>query len=82
MYFFVVVKVAFIFALDRQWSSHDSSIIKTKLFLWKSVYMYMQLLIHFKWEFLKDYVIKFANDLREVCGFLRFPPPIKQTATI
>ena len=31
------------------------------------------------------YVIKFVNDLRQVSGFfrvLRFPPPIKLTATI
>ena len=28
------------------------------------------------------YVIKFATDLRQVGGFLRFPPPIKLTATI
>jgi hypothetical protein len=31
------------------------------------------------------YVIKFVSDLRQVCGFLqllRFPPPIKLTATI
>jgi hypothetical protein len=29
------------------------------------------------------YVMKFVNDLRQVCGFLRilrFPPPIKLTA--
>jgi hypothetical protein len=31
------------------------------------------------------YSIKFVSDLRQVCGFLwvlRFPPPIKLTATI
>jgi hypothetical protein len=28
------------------------------------------------------YVIKFVSDLRQVDGFLRFPPPIKLTATI
>ena len=28
------------------------------------------------------YVIKFVSDLRHVGGFLRFPPPIKLTATI
>jgi len=27
-------------------------------------------------------VIKFVSDLRQVGGFLRFPPPIKLTATI
>ena len=34
---------------------------------------------------IQHYVIKFVNDLRQVCGFnqvLRFPPPIKPTATI
>ena len=34
---------------------------------------------------IQHYVIKFFNDLRQVCGFhqvLRFPPPIKLTATI
>jgi hypothetical protein len=30
----------------------------------------------------QHYVIKFVNDLRQVSGFLRFPPPIKLTATI
>jgi hypothetical protein len=28
------------------------------------------------------YVIKFASDLLQVCGFLRFPQPIKLTVTI
>jgi protein gp37 len=28
------------------------------------------------------YVIQFVSDLRQVSGFLRFPPPIKLTATI
>ena len=36
---------------------------------------------------MEDYGIKFVNDLRQVCGFcvwcmLRFPSPIKLTATI
>jgi hypothetical protein len=34
---------------------------------------------------IQHYVIKFVNDLRQVGGFLpvlRFPPPIKLTATI
>jgi hypothetical protein len=34
---------------------------------------------------IQQYVIKFVSDLRQVCGFfrvLRFPPPIKLTATI
>jgi len=34
---------------------------------------------------IQHYVIKFVSDLRQVCGFLRvlrFPPPIKLTATI
>ena len=30
----------------------------------------------------QHYVIKFVSDLRQVSGFLRFPPPIKLTATI
>ena len=30
----------------------------------------------------KVYVIKFVSDLRQVGGFLQFPPPIKLTATI
>ena len=28
------------------------------------------------------YVIKFVSDLRQVCDFLQFPPPIKLIATI
>jgi hypothetical protein len=34
---------------------------------------------------IQHYVIKFVSDLRQVSGFLqvlRFPPPIKMTATI
>jgi len=30
----------------------------------------------------KLYMIKFISDLRQVGGFLRFPPPIKFTVTI
>jgi len=30
----------------------------------------------------QHYVIKFVSDLRQVGGFLRFPPPIKLTAMI
>ena len=31
---------------------------------------------------IQHYVIRFVNDLRQVDGFLRFPPPIKLTAPI
>jgi hypothetical protein len=31
---------------------------------------------------IQHYVIKFVSDLRQVGGFLRFPPSIKLTATI
>jgi hypothetical protein len=31
---------------------------------------------------IQHYVIKFVSDLRQVGGFLRFPPPIKLTATL
>jgi len=31
---------------------------------------------------MQHYVIKFVNNLRQVSGFLRFPPSIKLTATI
>jgi hypothetical protein len=31
---------------------------------------------------IQHYVIKFVSDLRQIGGFLRFPPPIKLTATI
>jgi hypothetical protein len=30
---------------------------------------------------MQHYVINFVSDLRQVCGFLRFPPPIKLIAT-
>jgi hypothetical protein len=30
----------------------------------------------------QHYVIKIVSDLQQVGGFLRFPPPIKLTATI
>ena len=41
--------------------------------------------IHSKVYSIQHYVIKFVSDLQQVCGFLqvlRFPPPIKLTATI
>jgi hypothetical protein len=31
---------------------------------------------------IQHYVIKFVSDLRQVGGFLQFPPPVKLTATI
>ena len=31
---------------------------------------------------IQHYVIKSVSDLRQVGGFLRFPPPMKLTATI
>ena len=34
---------------------------------------------------IQHYVIKFVSDMRQICGFLRvlrFPPPIKLTATM
>jgi hypothetical protein len=31
---------------------------------------------------IQHFVIKFVSDLQQVCGFLRFPPPIKLAATI
>ena len=40
---------------------------------------------HGKVYLIQHYVIKFVSDLRQVCGFLwalRFPPPMKLTATI
>ena len=39
-------------------------------------------LVHGKVYLIQHYVIKFVSDLRQVCGFLWFPPPIKLTATI
>ena len=41
--------------------------------------------IHGKVYSMQHYVIKFVSDLRQIGGFLlvlRFPPPIKLTATI
>ena len=41
--------------------------------------------VHAEVYSIQHYVIKFARDLRRVCGFLRvfwFPPPIKLPATI
>jgi len=41
--------------------------------------------VHGEVYLLQHYVIKFVRDLRQVGGFLqvlRFPPPIKLTATI
>jgi len=39
-------------------------------------------LVHGEVYSIQDYKIKFESDLRQVGGFLRFPPPIKLTATI
>jgi hypothetical protein len=42
------------------------------------------MLCHFTTDIIQHYVIKFVSDLRQVGGFiwvLRFPPPIKLTAT-
>ena len=46
-----------------------------------------QFRVHLVWAVppIQHYVIKFASDLRQVCGFLRvlrFLPPIKLTAKI
>ena len=30
----------------------------------------------------QNYVIKFVSDLRQICGFLRFPPPIKTSKEV
>jgi hypothetical protein len=41
--------------------------------------------VHGKMYLIQHYVIKFVSDLRQVGGFLwvlRFPPPIKLTATV
>jgi hypothetical protein len=41
--------------------------------------------VHGKVYSIQHYVIKFVSDLRQVGGFLwvlRFPPPIKLTATV
>ena len=38
--------------------------------------------IHGEVYSIQHYVIKFVSYLRQVGGFLRFPPPIKMTATI
>ena len=38
--------------------------------------------VHGEVHSIQRYVIKFVSDFRQVDGFLRFPPPIKLTATI
>ena len=38
--------------------------------------------IHGEIYSIQHYMIKLVSDLRQVGGFLRFPPPIKLTATI
>jgi hypothetical protein len=38
--------------------------------------------VHGEMYWIQHYVIKFVSNLRQVGGFLRFPPPIKLTATI
>jgi len=43
---------------------------------------YSSNLVHGEVYPIQLYVIKFVSDLQQVGGFLRFPPPIKLTATI
>jgi hypothetical protein len=38
--------------------------------------------VHGEVYLIQPYVTEFVSDLRQVGGFLRFPPPIKLTATI
>jgi len=38
--------------------------------------------VHGQVYLIQHYVIKFVSDLRQVCGFLWFPPSIKLTAMI
>ena len=38
--------------------------------------------VHGEVYLIQHYVIKFVSDLRQVGGFLRFPPPIKMTTMI
>ena len=38
--------------------------------------------VHGEVNSIQHYVIKFVSDLRQVGGFLRYPPPIKLSATI
>jgi hypothetical protein len=38
--------------------------------------------VHGEVYLIQHYVIKFVSDLRQVGGFLRFPPPLKMTTMI
>jgi hypothetical protein len=41
-----------------------------------------KILVQARFYSVQHYVITFVSDLRQVGGFLRFPPPIKLTAMI
>jgi len=48
-------------------------------------YAWVRILLIVRCTHIQNYVRKFVSDLQQVCGFLqvlRFPPPIKLTATI
>jgi hypothetical protein len=46
------------------------------------VYSIQHYVIKFVSDSIQHYVIKLVSDLKQLGGFLRFPPPIKQAATI
>jgi hypothetical protein len=39
--------------------------------------LWVRIPLRYKMYLIQHYVIKFVSDLRQICGFLRFPPPSK-----
>ena len=68
-----VVKVLMVWLLDLELSVQSVSILTIVV---SSNHT------HGEGYLIQHHVIKFVNDLQQVGGFLRFPPPIKLTATI
>ena len=82
--FLLRVKISSFFQIPKM----KAVLLKVIWILWKrnhpltsSIKVLTKLQFHIG-RVVQHYVIKFVSDLWQVCGFLRFPPPIKLAATI
>ena len=64
------------FDFERTWWLFQKRVVHTKSYVVSSNP------VHGKVYLIHHYVKKFVSDLQQVGGFLQFPPPIKQNATI
>jgi hypothetical protein len=73
--------------MSRDHHGHDRMVVRfTTTYSMQSVPITTNVVsfnpVHGEVYSIQHYVMKFISDLRQVGGFLRFPPPIKLTATI